>query len=485
MSTTSEITDGVVELAAFLTGDDMSADAISATKMLVLDSLACTVAGVTLGSGGIVEKVLTACGGVPESTVIGSGDRLPALVATYVNCHAANALDADETVRYKGHIAAATVPTAIAFGEKVHASGMDVLTAIAVGYEVATRYAQTLQGIRVNERGETEMPRIGGYSWVGLASTVAAGRLLRLDATQMRMAIGIAGSTLPLPASTPFGLNLPRPMTKYLMYGAAAHSGALAALLAAEGFTGEVAILDGDAGLWAALGSLGADPGAILAGAPVRWAVEDACYKAYPGCRFNAPAIDLYLELVAAESITPDQVMSIEVLLPAAGLRKHKADRREVETLVDATFSLPHLLGCAAYLSDSMGPAWVDDSARTDPRIRDFAARVQCDVLSAAGEMAAEDLAQHGHLTRMPTKLTVVTDRGVFTRSAEYARGDVYDSAYAFEFDDVARKFRQFTKDVLTEEGAENTIASVAALDQLTTLDGLMSACSTRKERVA
>src|SRR5690606_39658938 len=98
----------------------------------------------------------------------------------------------------------------------------------------------------------------------------------------------------PLPTSGKFGLDLPRPMTKYGLYGEMAQGGVMAALLAHRGFTADTTVLDGERGLWRMAGSLDCDWAALTDGIGSRWLVDEASYKSYPGCRFLNPAIDIF-----------------------------------------------------------------------------------------------------------------------------------------------------------------------------------------------
>src|SRR4029077_14932360 len=108
----------------------------------------------------------------------------------------------------------------------------------------------SLKGLVVDESGNLCFAQTTGYSYCAFASAVCAGRLLDLNSEEMLNAFGIAAATLPVPSATKYGLELPRPMTKYAMYGTIGEVGVTAALLAKEGFTGERSVLEGDKGLW-------------------------------------------------------------------------------------------------------------------------------------------------------------------------------------------------------------------------------------------
>ncbi|MBM9463586.1 MmgE/PrpD family protein [Aeromicrobium sp. YIM 150415] len=455
VETKAEVTECLVDLAWSTDYSALSDEALRAGKSLILDTLCCVVAGSVEDSATIPAGVFSQLGGGAEATLLGggpaAGTRLPALNAAYVNAHSANVIDADDTMRYKGHIAAATVPPALAFAERQRASGRDFLTTVITGYEIAARIGLSLQGLRVNEAGETAFQKVSGYGWVGFGSVVTVARLLGVSVEQMRNAVGIGASTLIIPASTMFGSMLPRPMTKYVMYGNAAQSGALAAMLAEQGFTGKARLFeDDDGGIVPALGSLGRDVEVLVRGVENRWLIQDACFKPYPACRFNNPAIDLFLEVLRDQQVDPARIAEIVVEVPPAGLKKHRADVFPAESLVDATFSLPHLLGAAAYAGPP-GPGWLSEEVRMSPLIADLARKMTIRPIEGAGELAAEDLSTRGHLVRMPTRLRVRVDDGrIYEREAVYAQGDVFDPEYAFDYDRLVTKFEDFCGGILS-----------------------------------
>lgn len=250
----ASVTNTLADFACAVSFDSLSPEAVAATRNLIRDALGCVIAGRCAPSTQIIAEVLEAYGGAPQSTVLFTGTRLPAALAAHVNAHSGNALDADDTVLYKAHIGSAVVPAALAIAEREHRSGKDLIAAVAAGYEVAGRIGLALQGLAIDEQGRFRFGPVTGYSWVTFAATVAAGKLLRLDRAKMRQAFGLTAAMAPLPGATKFGSSLPRPMTKYAMYGTMAEAGILAALYAAGGFTAEPDVLDGDQGLWRVVG---------------------------------------------------------------------------------------------------------------------------------------------------------------------------------------------------------------------------------------
>ncbi len=85
-------------------------------------------------------------------------------------------------------------------------------------------------------------------------------------------------------------------MSKHLHAGRAAEAGVTAAELAALGFTGPPAILEGAKGLFAGA-CPDADPDAVTRDPNAPWQLRATSIKPWPCCRHTHPAIDAAIEL--------------------------------------------------------------------------------------------------------------------------------------------------------------------------------------------
>lgn len=464
----------LADFACQVTLEQLPASAVHAGKQLIQDTLGCAIAGADMPSSRIVRQVIGAYGGVPEATMLVSGQRLPAALASYVNSHFGNAIDADDTLHYKAHIAAAAVAPALAIAERNGSSGRDFLSAVVVGYEVAGRIAMSLQSLIVTDDGKFQFGPVSGYSCVAFASVVCAGRLLGLTPEQMLHAFGITAASAPLPASSQFGRVLPRPMTKYAMYGTTAEAGVVAALLAQQGFTAEQSVLDGDQGFWRVVGSLGCNWNALTQHLGERWFVEEVIYKVYPGCRFLNAAIDMFYDLRARHGIDADEIERIEVGLHGAALAKHMDDPNVV-TMVDACFSAPYLLAAAAYAGPP-GPSWHTPEARADERMKRFMSKVSVSLEPTAAAIASSDLRSLGHNARMPSSLKIVTKRGEYSSRVEYSKGDPYTAESKCSDADLASKFRSFCEPALGEAKTAAALRHLSDIERAETVTELARA---------
>jgi 2-methylcitrate dehydratase PrpD len=445
--------------------EDLPAPAVRAAKRLTLDTLGCAVGGRDVPSSRAVTAVKVALGGTRECTVLAGGERLPAPAACHVNAHYANALDAEETLLHSGHLSACVVPPALAMAELSGEPGKDLVASIAVAFEVAGRIGLSLRHLDVMPDGRIEVGVVSGLSWAAFAATVAAGRALALTPEQMANAFGITVASAPLPIAGRWGrLAAPRPMTKYGLYGVMAEAGVTAALLAREGFTGDVEALDGEHGFWRMMGSRRSEWGVLTDRLGERWLVEETSYKLHPACRWATPTLDLFYSLVGQAGVQVEEIDEVEVLVPHGAVSKFM-DSAEVATVVDGQFSIPHLVALAA-LQGPPSPSWHTPESIADPRLAAFAGKVRVGVNEAAGPVMDRLLREKGHAELIPTVVEVRARGRSWRAESDHASGDPWDPETAATDAALIGKFRDFCRPLLPESKLERAIELIDRLDE-------------------
>ena len=129
---TDKVTETMAEFYCSTSFEDLPPDVVRATKRSIEDTLGCVVGGFSMPSSQIINQVMTTQGGVPEATVLVSGVGLPAALASYINCHMANALDGDDVFIPSSHLAAGIVPPALAVAQREKRSGSDLIAAVGL-----------------------------------------------------------------------------------------------------------------------------------------------------------------------------------------------------------------------------------------------------------------------------------------------------------------------------------------------------------------
>ncbi|MFJ3666867.1 MmgE/PrpD family protein [Streptomyces sp. NPDC090106] len=290
-------------------------------------------------------------GGRAESTVIGSGDRLPADRAALVNGTLAHALDFDDThLPSVLHPTAAVLPAALAVAEARDADGPALLAALAAGGEVCVRLGMASYdpGLRNSSFFERGLHATSICGTVGAA--VAAAVLMDLPAARVADAIGIACSM----GAGVIEANRTGGSVKRVHCGWAAHCGVTAAQLAAEGVTGPPTVVEGRFGFLTAFLGEHWHAGPLTDGldAPhdVRsWQYPRTVYKPYPSNHFTHPGIDCALAL-RARGLDPRDIAAVELGVAEAPRRTIGEPREEKvrpRTPYHAKFSGPYTVAAA------------------------------------------------------------------------------------------------------------------------------------------
>jgi 2-methylcitrate dehydratase PrpD len=212
---------------------DVPAEAQHMVKLSLLDALGAALSGTLAGISDISSRFVAQGMQGDSATLLLQNTRATAAGAAFFNANAANAFDSDDdNPMVWGHIGATLIPAALAVAEKYSASGEALLTALAVGYEVAFRTGRCW-----HDHHETW--RAAG-SWGSVPNAAAAAHLMGLNEEPIENALGIAEYHAPL---IPIERDLAQPaMVKHGM-GWGAINGIMAAELAQLGYTGVPGIL--------------------------------------------------------------------------------------------------------------------------------------------------------------------------------------------------------------------------------------------------
>src|ERR1700744_5780903 len=184
----AEATQALAQFAAALRYEDIPPRVREHCKTLLLDALACAVAGRLGEETGQIAALASGLAQGTESSVIG-GDHLSLAGAALLNAYLVTAVTMCDVHRETmTHVTPEVMPPALAIAERDGLSGRALLTAIAVGCEVTTRV-----GIG------TDYPKFRARGWHGpgifgpFGAAAAVGSLLKFDAETMGRAFGLAG----------------------------------------------------------------------------------------------------------------------------------------------------------------------------------------------------------------------------------------------------------------------------------------------------
>jgi 2-methylcitrate dehydratase PrpD len=334
------------------------------TKLALIDYLGVTLGGLEIPAAAAIRSMAVAQGAAPQATLVGTGLKTSALLAALTNGTAGHALDMDDGHRMAaGHPGVTVIPAALAAAELSGATGAELLSAVAVGYEIFVRVASAMNPSHL-DRGFHTTGTIGP-----LGAAAAAGLLLGLDGSRLTHALGAAASS----AAGLFQVLHEGAMFKPVHAGRAAEAGLFAALWAREGGEAPRMALDGQDGMLKAYAD-GVDATQITENLGAPEAILGMYVKLHSACRHVHAAVDAGLELFQRRHVPVADVASIDVATYAVADRMtgHKGKVRDVPT---ARFSLQFCLALAA-LRGAAGPLeFVDDTLR-DEALHDFARRI-------------------------------------------------------------------------------------------------------------
>lgn len=364
--------------ARFVSGvtlDDVPPAVAAKATLLALDALGSCLASSRQDFGRAVTEAAERLGGAPESALIGTKTRVGAASAVLANGTLAHGLDFDDTREDAiVHTGCVAVPTALAVGEAVEASGRAVLEAMIAGVEVMCRVGLAVPG-RFHARHYHPTALTAGF-----AAAATAGRLYGLTIDQQVHAFGLCGSQ----AGGIIEYLADGSWTKRLHPGWGAHAGVTAALLARAGFTGPETVFEGEHGFYAAFAG-GHDPARLeplIASLGSTWELAALTFKPYPCGSIAHPYMDCALRLRERHGFRPEQIAEVRCRTapgPIPRLWEPLAAKQRPRNGYSAKFSLPYLLA-SILVNRRATLADFTDEAVGDEVLRSVAAKVFYDI---------------------------------------------------------------------------------------------------------
>ena len=336
---------------------------IELVKASIIDSIGTALLGFREPVGNIVTHFVKSTGGEQQVRLWGTGTRTSLPNATLANGVFIHAMDYDDGGGF-GHHGAILVPPALALGEKYRFSGRKIIEAYAVAYEVGYKLLYSLGNIQLG----------GGYHATSLLGAICAAaesaKLLKLDVTKTRMALGIAAS-LSSGLIQSFGTH-----AKPFQVGRAAENGLLSALLASEGLTGDPNIFEESRGYFYVYGQEQCTIRQMTEniGNPLSIASQNMHFKQWPCCGGNYEVLTAVFDLMKEYDIQPDQIRDIVV---ATSMRPPgPVNRPQPRNGMEGRFSLPYNVA-TALLDHVIDLASFSDDKFERPALQDLMRKVK------------------------------------------------------------------------------------------------------------
>lgn len=415
--------------------EGLPAPVVHEAKRAIMDFIGDALGGCTTDIAPISVAYIRRLGGKPECTVIGYGGKTSPLLAAYCNTRTGDALDATDYLMNAAHIGCPLCASALALCESEKRSGKDLITSVALGFEVGARLAIATSLPPVSETGHSG--RRQKLPIMEFASAAAAAKALRLDAEQVANAFGITGTNAALRAGR-FGEYFPLPTLKYADTGMEAANGVNGALLAEAGLTAHPEILDGENGLWKIRSTGYCDFDLMVQELGKVWYFPKNSYKPWPSCRYTHHPLDTFLKLINDNGIKAEDIERVRLRIESRGAGPRFESKDPVGE-VSCEFNQPHVLAMGAF-GIKRGPEWYAPETMNDPRVRDF--RHKVDVELKTDWPQAEKWSREDHLLKVPNIVTIRAKGKTFEGYGEYAKGDPWTPETFMSDDELKAKFR-------------------------------------------
>lgn len=376
------------------------------------------------------------------ASLLGSKVRTTPDLATFSNGALVRYLDFNDTyLSLEPAHPSDNIPAAWAVGQVAGATGRDIITAIAVGYELQCRAC------------DAASLRKHGWDHVyygALSTALLASKLYGLNVEQTVHALGLAGVANFATRQTRTGQISD---WKACAFSNAGRNGVFAAHLARLGMTGPNEIFEGPKGLF----KMVTGPFELKwAREPGDWMINRTYIKYWPAEYHSQSAIDAALQLRPligdARGIKSLLIESFEAAVSIIGSEPEKWRPTSRET---ADHSMGFCVACALLDGD------VTRESFRDEKIRDATVLALLDKI----KIVETDECNAGYPDGIPNKLIVTDALGKkHEKYVKYPRGH---AGNPMTDDEVVRKFKTLAAGVVSDATADRIVSQCMALDTI------------------
>ena len=297
------ITKIFAQYASSVQYNHIPASTIEHALTLLIDYIAACCAGYVLNDSfnSALKRILMKQAGVPESSILFTDAKLPAMSAAMMNAAYAHGADLDDgNKQAMGHVGAHVISALMALAEARSVTNRVFFESMIVGYDVYCRLSASVQPNMVSR----------GFHSTGMAGAIACAaacsKLIGLNEIGIYHAIAIASTQ----ASGLLIVGETGQEVKPINPAKAAQVGILSAMLAEEGIVGSINPLESKKG-WCHAVSEEVDVAKIKAGLGVAFSINDCYVKPYPSCRHTHCGIEAALRMTKLVELS--EIASLEL----------------------------------------------------------------------------------------------------------------------------------------------------------------------------
>ncbi|HBT41509.1 MAG TPA: 2-methylcitrate dehydratase [Rhodospirillaceae bacterium] len=423
---------------------------------LIFDYAGCAYSGTAQPAGRGMRAWARTYTGAGQAGLLAAGGRVPPAIAALVNGTAGHCYELDDTHDATlSHPGAVVISAALAVAAETGSSGVDVMAAIAAGYEAMTRIGAAANPLNVIEFGFHPTALFGCFG-----AAAAAAKLHGLDADKLLCAWGHCLSLAS--GSTQFADESLGTDTKRTHAGYAAHQGVLAVEFSLNGVEAPRRAIDGKYGF---IHLHGRDPRPEVLDQPApTLAIHEISMKPYACCRQFHSAIDA-LRVTTADFTKVDRIKGIIIRGPRILKDQHMQMRPE--SSMAAQYSLPYVVGATLAYGPSRHDAFAVENLQ-DRGILDWADIVKVEYDEELQSVFPEHFGTEVEITFDDG--SAATDRILDSRGTP---------ALPLSWEQIAEKASSLAQDIrpgLDMDGLQSAVRGLRAAPNINALDMVLSA---------
>jgi 2-methylcitrate dehydratase len=449
---TKSLAHQLADYACSLRFEDLSKEVVHEVKRRVIDSIGCALGAWNEEPCVIARNVASEFSAKNGATIIGTNHKAPPDWAAFATGCCIRYFDYNDTYLSKEPAHPSdNISAALAIAESLGANGKELITAIALAYEVQCRFCDAAS---IRARGWDHVT-YGAFS-----TALACARLMKLDAEKTRHAVNIAGVNCAAFRQARVG-ELSH--WKGVAFANAARHGVYSALLARAGMTGPAPIFEGQMGFEKELGVSLGNVGEKFKGAPAM--ILNTSIKYWPAEYHSQSAIEAALFLrKQIVDLTQVKSMTIESHDASVDIIGSEPEKWKPETRETADHSLPYITAIAL-IDGEVTEKQFQPNRFKDPKIWKFLENVKVERDAELSAMYPGAVANIVHVD--------LADGKRLTKRVDYPLGHAKNPLKDSE---VEGKFRALVDPAMGEKRAKAIVDLVWKLDEAKNVDGMMQA---------
>jgi 2-methylcitrate dehydratase len=464
---TTTLAHHLANYACSLRFEDLSREVVHEVKRRVIDSLGCALGAWNEEPCAIARKVASEFSAKAGSTIVGTKHKAPPDWAAFANGCCIRYFDYNDTYLSKEPAHPSdNISAALAMAESIGADGRELITAVALAYEVQCRLCDAAS---IRARGWDHVT-YGAFS-----TALACARLMKLDPEKTRHAVNIAGVACAAMRQARVG-ELSH--WKGVAFANAARHGVYSALLARGGMTGPAPIFEGQMGFERQLGVSLGNVGGIFVKRPDSKNVNEGTaamilntsIKYWPAEYHSQSAIEAALFLrKQIDHLAEVKSVTIESHDAAVDIIGSEPEKWRPMTRETADHSLPYITAIAV-IDGEVTNNQFEPQRFKDPKVWKFLENVRVERNTELSAMYPDAVGNIVHVD--------LADGRKLTRRVDYPLGHAKNPLKDSE---VEGKFFALVEPSIGQKCAGRIVDLVWKLDEAKNVDQLMEALEISK----